>query len=290
MRCCSLTRKPKSGRRIFFFFVLALVCVIGAELFVCSLVDPPLFQTLTRPLSQALESLHQIELPVSSEPSDPQEEPVPINQQASAPTIAEETPIEDPKITEFVTEDGIERLTGGNVSLVYYNQGEDPWADQLYGTDPISGYGCGPTAMAMVVSTLSSTPMNPAEMAAWASQKGYCAPGSGSYSSLILGTAKAYDLEAESWSNRSVESLTEALASGKLFVALMTKGHFTANGHFILLRGVTLEGKILVADPNSRSRSLTAWDPQLILDELSSSQSSGGPLWCFSTFTPLDSN
>ena len=74
-------------------------------------------------------------------------------------------------------------------------------------------------------------------------------------------------------------NLVQQLASGHLFVALMTRGHFTERGHFIILRGVTLEGRVLVADPNSRERSLAAWEPQLILDELSSSRSSGAPLW-----------
>ena len=69
---------------------------------------------------------------------------------------------------------------------------------------------------------------------------------------------------------------------GQLLVALMGPGHFTDGGHFIVLRGVTLTGQVLVADPNSRERSLALWDPQLILDELSDSRSSGAPLWCFS--------
>ena len=80
-----------------------------------------------------------------------------------------------------------------------------------------------------------------------------------------------------------MEKITQALASGQVCVALMREGHFTSGGHFIVLRGVTLEGKILVADPNSRQRSLIAWDPQLIIDELSHSRSSGAPLWCIST-------
>ena len=284
-----MTRKPGSGKRIVLFLLLALLCVAGVELLVCSRADPLLFQRLTRPVSQAMETLGRIELPLPSGSSAQPEEDPPVNQLASAPAVAEDPAMEDPKITEFVTEDGVERLTGGNVPLVYYNQGEEPWADQLYGPDPIRGYGCGPTAMAMVVSSLSATPMNPAEMAVWAEEEGYCAPGSGSYSSLVLGTAEAFGLEAESWSSRSADDLTQALASGNLFVALMTKGHFTANGHFILLRGVTLEGNVLVADPNSRSRSLTAWDPQLILNELSASRSSGAPLWRFSTLAFPDS-
>ena len=62
----------------------------------------------------------------------------------------------------------------------------------------------------------------------------------------------------------------------------MGPGHFTQGGHFILLRGVTLSGMILVADPNSEERSLMEWDPQLILDELSASTASGAPLWVLS--------
>ena len=120
---------------------------------------------------------------------------------------------------------------------------------------------------------------DPGAMADWAYQQGYCAPGSGSYLSIVEGTASAIGLEAEAYEAASADALVQQLASGHLFVALMTRGHFTERGHFIILRGVTLEGRVLVADPNSRERSLAAWEPQLILDELSSSRSSGAPLW-----------
>lgn len=68
------------------------------------------------------------------------------------------------------------------------------------------------------------------------------------------------------------DRLLQELSAGKLGVALVRAGHFTQGGHFILLRGATLDGGVLVADPNSRERSLSVWDPQLILDELSASQ------------------
>jgi hypothetical protein len=45
---------------------------------------------------------------------------------------------------------------------------------------------------------------------------------------------------------------------------------------------VTLSGKILVADPNSRDRSLMVWDPQIILDELSKTTTNGAPMWALS--------
>ena len=58
----------------------------------------------------------------------------------------------------------------------------------------------------------------------------------------------------------SPQAVVDALASGKLIVALMSKGHFTSSGHFMVLRGVTSEGKILVADPASKKRSEQEWD------------------------------
>ena len=67
-----------------------------------------------------------------------------------------------------------------------------------------------------------------------------------------------------------------------MLVALVGPGHFTGGGHFIVLRGVTLTGKLLVADPVSDERSLMEWDPQLILDELSASRNNGAPLWVIS--------
>jgi hypothetical protein len=98
----------------------------------------------------------------------------------------------------------------------------------------------------------------------------------------VSGTASAFGLQAESFSGRTPEELYDALLSGQILVALMGPGHFTQSGHFILLRGATLNGEILVADPSSRDRSLTLWDPEVILDELSASTSNGAPLWAIS--------
>ena len=75
------------------------------------------------------------------------------------------------------------------------------------------------------------------------------------------------------------QAVVDALASGKLIVALMSKGHFTSSGHFMVLRGVTSEGKILVADPASKKRSEQEWDISIILDEARKGAAAGGPLW-----------
>ena len=193
----------------------------------------------------------------------------------------EELVLEDPAVTELVVRDGQEVLTGGSVEVAFFCQGEEPWASQPFGPDEIGRFGCGPTAMSMLVTSLTGEVVDPAEMAALTAQAGYCAPGSGSYLSIVEGAAAAFGLEVEPVRDFSPDQLCQDLASGSLFVALMGPGHFTKGGHFILLRGVTLEGTVLVADPNSRERSLTAWDPELLLSELSASRSSGAPLWRF---------
>ena len=59
----------------------------------------------------------------------------------------------------------------------------------------------------------------------------------------------------------------------------MGKGHFTGSGHFMVLRGVTKSGKILVADPASYERSQKSWDMSIILNEVSRYSSAGGPFW-----------
>lgn len=99
---------------------------------------------------------------------------------------------------------------------------------------------------------------------------------SGSYHSLIPGAAEAWGLPVEGCTASEPQRIVDALSSGKLVVAIMTKGHFTSSGHFIVLRGVQ-DGKILVADPNSYDRSQRSWDLSIILDEASDHAGAGGP-------------
>lgn len=74
------------------------------------------------------------------------------------------------------------------------------------------------------------------------------------------------------------QRILDALAEGKLVIAIMSKGHFTSSGHFIVLRGVQ-DGQILVADPASYNRSQKLWDLSIILNEASKRAAAGGPFW-----------
>lgn len=173
-------------------------------------------------------------------------------------------------------------LTGnGSVRTVYYMQTDPRWGNEYYGgEDTIAKYACGPTSMAMVVSSLTNIGIDPLQMSRWAKKEGYWYPQSGSLHSIINGAAKAFGLSSEGVGNDQTteKKVLDALRQGDMVVALMGKGHFTRGGHFIVLRGITPEGKILVADGNSRSNTETEWDFSLIQSEVKWA-SDGGPFW-----------
>lgn len=304
-----MTRTPKKHpvRDFIVLFALAAVCVGVAELSVARYEAPDVYESVVGPMRDAYHDTHTrfvaylAEIEAEREERRRQEEERRRElerqkelerqraaeelaaklaaQEASAPTIREKLVFADPAITELKFEDGREILTGGNVSLVYYNQGDEQWGDQRFGSDSIRGYGCGPTALAMAIASLADDSADPANVAAWAARAGYCAPRSGSYLSIVQGVSEHYGLTCESLGAVDADTLYETLASGGVIVALMGPGHFTGRGHFILLHGVTLSGGILVADPNSRDNSLAVWEPQTIVDELSKSRHDGAPLW-----------
>ena len=170
------------------------------------------------------------------------------------------------------------RFTDGITEVVYFNQLDERYANKPYGTDNIGGYGCGPTAMSIVVSSLTDDIVDPIEMAQWSYENGGWCSKSGSYHSLIPSAAKAWGLTVEGCTASEPQRIVDALAEGKLVIAIMTKGHFTSGGHFIVLRGVK-DGQIMVADPASYKRSEKLWDLSIILNEASKRAGAGGPFW-----------
>lgn len=296
--------------------LLAAICIGGVELLVCSYQEPELYAAITAPARAAAHRLGEagvrawngltaaggqlwdgmcaaaegaaVRLQEYFTPPPEPEEPDDTVQ------LVDETAVETPPrpradlaVTSLTRLEGVEYLTGGARDVVYYSQTAEEWASQPYGSDQIGGYGCGPTAMAMVVSTLTDRPMDPAQMAQYCVDQGYWAKKHGSYRSIVQGVSAEFGLECTPLppEEADLNTVTRYLATGQLMVALMGPGHFTSRGHFIVLRGITLDGSILVADPASPERSTTTWELELIVDELSSSRDSGSPLWIISAGT-----
>jgi hypothetical protein len=169
--------------------------------------------------------------------------------------------------------------TDGAVDVVYYSQYDNRWKDTAYGrTGTIGRSGCGPTALAIAISSLSDRTVLPTAVASWAALNGYYIEGAGSLHALIPDGARHWGVPAigvgYDW-----QAVVNALADGKLVIAIMGKGHFTSSGHFIVLRGVTADGKIMVADPASLKRSEQLWDASIITSESRKGASAGGAFW-----------
>lgn len=169
--------------------------------------------------------------------------------------------------------------------MLYYNQGDQRWGSYLYGgADPIKKYGCGPTAVAMIVTSFSPYGYNltPADLADWSASHGGYAPQSGSYHSLIPDSLSAFGLQVDGVEICSEKNAAELLQSGHILVALMGKGSLTRNGHFIVITKILDNGNVYIADPNSFENSLKEWNLAQLMNELKGSYNSGGPLWAVS--------
>lgn len=105
-------------------------------------------------------------------------------------------------------------FTDGITPVVYYNQLDERYAGKAYGTDNIGGYGCGPTAMAIVVSSLTDDMVDPVEMAEWSYNNGYWCKSSGSYHALIPAAAGEWGLPVSGCTTAEPQRITDALANG----------------------------------------------------------------------------
>lgn len=192
-----------------------------------------------------------------------------------------------PKDNSYVESSGLNfsgiSFKDGATEVVYYNQADERWKDKPYGrTGTIGRSGCGPTSLSIVVSSLTDKKVDPVQMSKWAYENGYYCEGAGSYHTLIPDGAKHFGLKVEGCTSNEPQRIVDALSQGKLVIAIMARGHFTRNGHFIVLRGVTSDKKILVADPVSRTRSEEKWELSIILDEANKGADAGGPFWIIS--------
>lgn len=167
----------------------------------------------------------------------------------------------------------------GETDVVYYAQNDSRWANLPYGKDNIGGYGCGPTSMAIVISSLTGNNVDPVMMAQWSVDNNYYIRGGGSLHALIPDAARAFGLSVSGCSVNEPQRILDALAGGQLVVAIMGPGTFTTSGHFIVLRGVTEDGKILVADPISPRKTNMSWDLSIFLNEARKGATAGGPFW-----------
>lgn len=153
-----------------------------------------------------------------------------------------------------------------------YDQYDPQWADKPYGgSATIGGSGCGPSAMAMIITALTGKTVTPLDTATYGAANGTAANDGldGSYWNVQTIIGENWGLKSENI-GASVNEINSAIQGGALII---TSGSgaapFTSGGHYIVIRAVTPEGKWLIGDSNGSKgaeNSKTEWDPETILN------------------------
>lgn len=166
-----------------------------------------------------------------------------------------------------------EEIVQGEIPL--FLQWDERWGYQTYGNDFLALTGCGPTCLSMVRCGLSGNGIwDPYQVAVLAESEGYYVPGAGSSWDLMTDGAALLGLKATQVPFNREQILT-LLRERTPIICVMGPGDFTDNGHFIVLTGVTEEGKITLNDPNSRIRSSQEWELSDLLKQMKN-------LWAYS--------
>lgn len=155
-----------------------------------------------------------------------------------------------------------------------YNQEDPAWANNEYGPGgTIATSGCGPSAMAMIITNLTKNPVTPADTAAYGMANGTVnvsadgvAAGSKHNIDSVIGAnwgLKTTDVGLD------VAKINQGLRDGGLVViAGSGAAPFTSGGHIIVIRAVTSTGKWMIGDSNGingAENSQKEWDPGYIL-------------------------
>ena len=117
-----------------------------------------------------------------------------------------------------------------------------------YGGGSIASSGCGPTSFAMIASYLTGNTITPPDAVAWCGNS-YYKPGGGTYWSYFQAAASHFGCGSVTQTSNA-NTVLQALSEGCPVISSQRAGLFTSGGHFIVLRGVTANGKVLVNDPN----------------------------------------
>ena len=156
-------------------------------------------------------------------------------------------------------------VTGGtkmNRKPVSYLQTDPRWKNKPYRVKgesaTIGSAGCGPTAAAMLMSTLTGKSITPEDTCKWSVDHGYKALGNGTYYAYFAPQFAAYGIKCWqlNWVNAyhnpkatSFDETVKYLKQGYYAIALMKKGTWTGGGHFVVMWWA--DDKVRINDPAS---------------------------------------
>ncbi len=144
--------------------------------------------------------------------------------------------------------------------FVFYRQNWSNLKDLPYGTNgnTFGECGCGPTVVASVISNLAGVSYTPLDAREWAYEnRGFIAETGATTYQFMFSLPEQYGITARYTASK--DEVYRALRDGKLVLVCVGRGDFTYGAHFMLYRGVTEDGEILIADSYSFEKSMTPW-------------------------------
>ena len=176
--------------------------------------------------------------------------------------------VNDEAATGEITEEEMSQV------IPLFQQWDKRWGYVKYGSNIIAIAGCGPTCMSMVYTGLTEqSDMSPAQMANFCMENDYYTEDSGTSWSFMKNGAEKLGLSVEQipLSETQVKEKLKAQEASKVgqpLICSMKPGDFTTSGHFIVLRGISEDGKVLLNDPNSRENSEKEWDFDVVFNQI----------------------
>lgn len=139
----------------------------------------------------------------------------------------------------------------GAGNFVYYSQKDTRWADIAYGSETTIGPGgCGPTSLAMIIATLVNKNVTPPDVAKVGAAAGSAVGGYTTHGPLLQAAAKKWGFSYENISSEPIESIVQVIKDGGLvYMGGEGPAPFTNQGHIVVIRGITADGKAIIGDP-----------------------------------------
>ena len=122
-------------------------------------------------------------------------------------------------------------------------------------------------------SEVCNTSFTPKYVADMSVNMGYYVDEVGTDWTLMTAGASELGINSAQLTNWSEDTLKSELSAGHPIICSMGPGDFTNQGHFIVLSGLTEEGKVLINDPNSKINSRKKWDLNTIINQMNAAWS-----------------
>ena len=159
-----------------------------------------------------------------------------------------------------------EDLEGMEIPAIYQSDYREPMCRINGVTRTVASSGCGATCVSMVISYLTGDgEQTPETLFRSAVERGEYR-GWGLTHETLSELLSDNGVQSE-WISNSADAIEEALREGKPVIAHVGPGTFTNNGHYLVLRGITDDGQVLLNDPASPERTEMTYPIQTVVKQ-----------------------